>query len=205
MNNRLNPSFVNADQQYAPSKPISVRIGYQWNTDDKIPNKKLWGFLSKQFTNVLDSIQKASGKRSSKETFYYRVNRMRARHGSEMLARFIELCDATDILAFDISGHNTNVMFELGLAIAAKGAASGRVFIFIEDKGQKLDQIPSDLKGYFITFYKRSNNSFKLNDPQGFIAALRGIVMDDARARGMWGCKINEVEEEPLKTKLKRK
>jgi len=182
---------------YERLKPISVRIGYEWPKEDKTtgksPKDKLWHFLRDEFRQVLDSIQVASKKRSGEKVFFYKLGRMRARHGTEMLSRFMELCKISDILAFDISSQNPNVMFELGLAIAAKGIASGRIFLFAEKlAGHNL--IPSNLSGYFITYYKNDKGTHKIIDKRGFAAAFRGIVLEDARARGMWGSKTNEVE-----------
>ena len=79
-------------------------------------------------------------------------------------------------------------MFELGVAIAAKGTSSGRVFIFAKkDQKEKdaLSRIPSDLRGYFITFYDVKGDKQKLIDQRGFTAALKAIIMEDAHARGM--------------------
>jgi hypothetical protein len=125
---------------------------------------------------------------------------VRARHGAGVLPRFIELCESSDIVAFDISKFNPNVMFELGLAIASKGVSSGRVFIFMEtpscgEISKSLGEVPSDLAGYFITFYVRGEDGYKICDSTGFRAALRTIVLDDARSRGMIVPKGREVEE----------
>lgn len=196
-------------QSYAAPKPISVRIGYAWpkavnnkaGDAKESPGADVWPFLRDQIGKVLDSIQKTTLKKSTAPwPFSYRLGRMRARHGAGVLPRFIELCESSDIVAFDISKYNPNVMFELGLAIGSKGVSSGRVFLFMEtpscDKTkQSLRKVPSDLAGYFITFYTYGNDGYKICDPLGFSAALKAIVLDDARSRGMIVAKGPDVEE----------
>jgi hypothetical protein len=196
-------------QSFAAPKPITVRIGYAWPkalknkaADVKAsPADDVWPFLRDRFGDVLDSIEKTTLKKpAAPSAFSYRLGRMRARHGAGVLPRFIELCESSDIVAFDISKFNPNVMFELGLAIASKGVSSGRVFVFMEtpscgEISKILGEVPSDLAGYFITFYVRDEDGYKICDPRGFSAALRAIVLDDARSRGMVVPKGREVEE----------
>ncbi len=176
-------------QAYAAPKPISVRIGYAWPKAVKkavknksaavktLPRPDVWPFLRDQIGKVLDSAQKTALKKSTAPwPFSYRLGRMRARHGAGVLPRFIELCESSDIVAFDISQYNPNVMFELGLAIASKGVSSGRVFVFMETLSsdaipKSLGEVPSDLAGYFITFYTYGKNGYKFCDPRGFSAA----------------------------------
>jgi len=203
-----NSSFQGAAQVYAAPKPISVRIGYAWpktfqnEVEPKSsPRADVWPFLRDQIGGVLVSIQKTTLKKSAAPwPFSYRLGRMRALHGAGVLPRFIELCESSDIVAFDISQYNPNVMFELGLAIASKGVSSGRVFVFMETPSidaipKSLGEVPSDLAGYFITLYTYGKNGYKFCDPRGFSAALRAIVLDDARSRGMIMAKGREVEE----------
>lgn len=186
-------------REYQTPKPISVRVGYEWQKkagdkarDKKAPQKDdVWPFLRDQIDRVLKSVQKTTLKKSiAPWPFSYRLGRMRARQGASLLPRFIELCETSDIVVFDISKYNPNVMFELGLAVAIKGVASGRVFVLMEAPScdeiqQGLQKVPGDLAGYFITFYTRKKNGFEICDKQGFNAALKAIVLDDARSRGM--------------------
>ncbi len=179
--------------------PITVRIGYEWPKEQQQGNKKskdtLWPFLKDDFESIFNSVEKASKKRHGATAFEYRLSRMRAKHGAELCSRFMELCKQSDILAFDITSRNPNVMFELGLAIAMKGLNSGRVFLFEEERDDW--KIPSDLAGYFVTYYRKgkSGDCLQIKDLKGFNAALRTVVTADARDRGMWGIKSEIIED----------
>jgi hypothetical protein len=194
-------------RHHAAPKPISVRVGLEWqknegqSRDTVSPTKDaVWQFLRLQIDGVLASVQKSSPKKlAATWPFSYRLGRMRALHGAELLPRFIELCETSDILVFDISNSNPNVMFELGLAMAIKGIGSGRVFIFMEKpadlRATTGRPVPSDLAGYFITFYTQSKDGLVLCDKRGFNAALRALVVEDARTRGMLPAIASEIDE----------
>ena len=118
---------------------------------------------------------------------------MRALHGASLLENFIRRCTETDIMVFDITGSNPNVMFELGLAMALKGPSCGNIFVFQEttpNDGEPIDKPPSDLAGYFFTRYhrlkSRAGTQYGLNDQSGFRAALRTRIVAAAREKDMW-------------------
>ncbi|MEI8044732.1 MAG: hypothetical protein WCL11_25195 [Verrucomicrobiota bacterium] len=178
-----------------PKLPITIRIGYEWTDRNREPHTSppvdRYRFIKKQIELVVAEVQKLAAARQGVRPLYIQVGRMRARHGAELLPRFRELCRKTDILAFDITGQNPNVMMELGMALGVKEAASGQVFIIKERCCSELE-IPSDLRGYFITYIKlqpqtKSQCELKLEDVRGFKAALRADIIDLARERGMWG------------------
>lgn len=128
---------------------------------------------------------------------------MRARHGTELLPRFRELCEKTDIIVFDITGENPNVMLELGMALSAKSQTQGHVFVLKQGK-YDCTKIPGDLRGYFITCFnilcdKNGTSRLKLEDHKGFRAALRSVIIDLARQRGMWADRGVTHEEDESK------
>jgi hypothetical protein len=93
-------------------------------------------------------------------------------------------------MVFDITTGNANVLFELGIAMGAKGVDSGAVFVFLEKTESTISEalykkVPSDLRGYFITSYERTRSGLKLTDPAGFEAALRFILKESAIQRGI--------------------
>ena len=135
------------------------------------------------------------------------MGRLRGHHGTTLIGGILRKIERADILLFDITGDNPNVHFELGYALAIKGADSGKVFVFREsgkDKTNSSDKPCSDLSGYMLTLYKRNETTtgksgskpgFKLNDPKGFLAALRTILIGLAEEREMWGQSKNVLEE----------
>ena len=188
-----------------PPLPITLRIGYEW-TDRKgepkaFPSGVRYEFIREQIKSVVSevSVRQLKNKRHAAFAFNVYVARMRARHGAEILPRFRELTEKTDILAFDITGHNPNVMLELGMALAIKAHQPGHIFIF---KERTVDEtsIPSDIGGYFITYFRADHSGpkpcrLKLEDADGFRAALGNVITDVARERGMWGQKPVDCEE----------
>ena len=106
-----------------------------------------------------------------------------------LLRRIVE----SDIVIFDITGLNGNVLIEIGMALALKGT-DGRVFI-LQKSGStgtptKSAAHPTDLSGYFFTRYQekvsRGGSAFQLVESQAFLAALRSRLIDAARERGLW-------------------
>jgi len=175
-------------------KPISIRIGYEW-AESNPRNDERWKFLKNVTGNILKSLEQQKNARKKNFKFCYQLGRMRAKHGCELISRFVELCNETDILIFDISMANPNVMFEMGVAVAIKGVKSGRVFIMCEGDHGKV-KIPSDISGYFITYYKKTAGNFKLADYSGFQAALKTALLDVAFEKQMWGNEKSEINSD---------
>lgn len=181
------------NQKNAPL-PISIRIGYEWTDrylDPKAsPPKERYHFLKAQVDSVVTEARKRASSRKGVYPICFRVGRMRALHGGELLPRFRDLCDKTDIMLFDITGENPNVMLELGMAFSAKASIPGRVMV-CKQKTPDGPPVPSDLKGYLITFFSIVSNgkqkyTLRLEDIHGFRAALRAAIIEIAREREMW-------------------
>ena len=179
--------------------PISIRIAYDWS--DGASNKIVWPTIKRRFTEVLKRLEQNHGN----DHFSFYVGRMRAAHASDLCASIVERCKTTDIVAFDISTYNPNVLFELGVALGTKGAASGEVFLFARANAPPVKQrlprsvqdsefdrtlpIPADLAGYLQTRYRldttKPSPKMILDDFNGFRAAVVSKVMEIARKRGM--------------------
>jgi hypothetical protein len=171
--------------------PITVRVGYEW-AKEVHPSKDLrWQFIRDTAHRVAKSLEGEAGKLRATRAFSARVSRMRALHGAMLLPSLLSRCAKANILIFDLTGQNPNVMLEIGIALALKGVDSGRVFVFQEvgAKGNSLQEAPSDLTGFFFTRYvadPKSPHGFRLIDAQGFRGAFRARLVEDARERGMW-------------------
>lgn len=147
-----------------------------------------------QVQKAADELKKrAASRKHGNAPLKISVGRLRGRHGASLLGGILRKIESADVLFFDISGNNPNVLFELGYALAIKGADSGRVYVFCDESKTPC----SDLKGFMLTYYqsvkselkKTKNNSpvLKLEDPRGFLAALRGTLIQIATDRDMWG------------------
>jgi hypothetical protein len=180
--------------------PITIRIGYPWSSVEKSSQDPRWIFLRNCFSKVVQEVSKRAKVAENGRKLSVVLARMRCLHGSFVIASLTTRCHETDILGFDITGNNPNVMLELGVAIGSKGLNSGRIFIFQEtpENSAVEPKVPSDLVGYFITRYTRTkeNKTYKLADVPGFRAALRSRLMDLARERGMWVDRPLEIEDD---------
>jgi hypothetical protein len=173
-------------------KPISAFVAYDWSVDEK---DIVWPFIRDQLKKVFEGFKT----QKEKHPFKYRVGRMRAHHGADICGSILKRCQNTDIAVFDISTGNANVLFELGVAIGAKGVNSGAVFVFVEKTEVSISEtlrkkVPSDLRGYFITSYERTRVGLKLRDARGFQAALRFIIKEAAIQRGMFDSEAADLD-----------
>lgn len=200
-------------KQSLPGIPIEISIAYGWSEHDKRTKKKTgglnahWKFLKEQIKSVVDQVLKESKRRVDAEyVLKIRVSRLRARHGAGVLHSIKKRIKKSDVLIFDISKNNPNVLFELGYAIAIKGAESENIFVLTSNS-----KTPTDLHFFMRTEYtiQKSDGcdtkptSFgKIKDIKGFRAALLSSLKERARERSMWGKSTDSVEwdEEVLET-----
>jgi hypothetical protein len=189
--------------------PVTIGIAYDWSSESKtgLSARSRYNFLTQSLKQVLDEVstQAKKSKHAGLFPFSIRMNRMRGLHGGHLLDILDNRLKSADILVFDITGDNPNVMFELGLALGVRGLNSNRVFVFQEVysgkeggqiEGAPISKTPSDLSGYFLTRYyydaisrtgkARKAPGCRLVDSQGFRAALRQRLIDSAREKQMW-------------------
>ena len=183
------------------NKTISIRVGYDWGSGQSAnAANQRWNFIRNLIKTTIDETNRRQH-RLKKEPLTVRLARMRAIHGGEVLGTFIKRCKDSDILVFDISTENPNVMLELGLAIAAK-ESQPCIYVFHEQKGIKFDitNIPSDLRGYFITSYRKadskSGDTYRLVDLSGFKSSLMARIREVARNNEVIVDKAGLEEEE---------
>jgi hypothetical protein len=106
-------------------------------------------------------------------------NRLRATAGSNVLDGIKNRLETADALIFDITEFNPNVMFELGLALGlAKCNDKHTVFIIMEGESFDCTKIPSDLLGYFISFYTVNKNTVKFKDTNSLVMRLLSNLSD---------------------------
>lgn len=183
------------------NQTISIRVGYDWGSEEPSAIANLrWRFIRDLISGAIVELNKRQQK-LKKSLLNVRLARMRAIHGGEVLGTFIKRCKDSDILVFDISTENPNVMLELGLAIATKDNCPC-IYVFHEQEGEDFDitKIPSDLRGYFITSYRKTDSksceSYKLVDLRGFKSSLMARIREVARDKGFMVDKPGLEEEE---------
>jgi hypothetical protein len=173
-------------------KTINVAFCYDWAIDEngKSLESASYTFIRKEVKKAADGVISTQKKRKGPPlSIIWR--RMRMKHGASLLSVLKRRILEADILIYDITTRNPNVMFELGIGIASKSEEDS-VFI-LERKNSKSEadrKIPSDLSGYFISFYEFSEDSktgeFRFRDPKGFQAAIRSEMIKVARELGVW-------------------
>jgi hypothetical protein len=129
--------------------------------------------------NLITQLENRVAKNLKDNSIKIRYNRLRATAGSYLLDGIIDRLNNSDALLFDITNHNPNVMFELGIAIVASRQLKCRkVFIICEGKDFKSANIPSDLQGYYITFYEIKNNKVEFHDNNSLAMSLVSEISD---------------------------
>ncbi len=193
INNRDNGAIVNKAWDgpigSPPPKPIRIRIGYEWDNQVGSRTDPHWKFLRSLVKTAVDAVQKQSSKCEGKYPLQIQFGRLRARHGSSVTGSILKRIQKSDILLFDLTNLNPNVLFEAGCALAHNGTDSGKVFILFDQ--DKATHIPSDLQGYFFTFYKGT----QLVDAPGFQPALINRIKRAAIAKEMWETKSTQAIE----------
>jgi hypothetical protein len=174
--------------------PITVHVGYPWpkRTGGRQVKDNVWDFVRGKVGAAAEAVAKIQANRAAPK-LPIRINRLRALHGGSVLDVLLRRIVESDIVIFDITGLNENVLIEIGMALALKGT-DGRVFILqkIGATGTPIKSAahPTDLSGYFFTRYEekvsRGGSAFQLVESQAFLAALRSRLIDAARERGLW-------------------
>lgn len=200
---------MRAVSSYPPQKstlPITVHVGYPWpkGAAGEKDGDQVWKFVRDLIETAASTVAKIQANHAAPK-LPIRINRLRAMHGGSVLDVLLRRLLQSDVLIFDITGQNPNVVLEIGLALACKGT-EGSAFILqkVDAAGRVTKEAahPSDLSGYFFTRYRRvakgRGRTFQLIEPQGFAAVLRPRLIKAARERGLWtGARWTVSDETP--------
>jgi hypothetical protein len=109
-----------------------------------------------------------------------RLHRLRGRQGMNLLFTLRNRIERADVLVMDLAGHNSNVLIEVGMAVAMHKGESGGLIIL----KPKNEAWPSNLQGIVYCNYDKSLRR-GLEDQAGFRAALRTRILNVAKDRRM--------------------
>jgi hypothetical protein len=124
---------------------FTISGGYQWSSS----NAKL---AIQQISNSI--INRFDGKNGKKLKYNINFRRLRSSAGRSMLDSIMTKIKNSQVIIFDISEKNPNVMLELGYALALANENEFLSIYLIREKGEILPNgIPTDLHGYFISEY----------------------------------------------------
>jgi hypothetical protein len=165
-------------------KPIEICVSCPWSRRGKstlpIRQDKRWAFLRELVTRVIDECKRRGETSPGKYKLDIRLYRLRGRQGMHLLATLRERIQRADALVVDLAGRNSNVLLEVGMAVAMNKGESGALIIL----KPKNEALPSNLQGIVYCNYDKSLTK-GLEDKAGFRAALRTRIFKIARERQM--------------------
>jgi hypothetical protein len=176
-----------------------IVVGYPWaksNGEVILPRSdKRWQSIKKVVDSVIKEVRSRIERSFDTHGVVISVSRLRGMHGRPLLGELVSRLRTADLVILDIGSveaegnFNSNVIFELGLAIALHSESSGRVFV-LKPKG-----VPafSDLNGYLVADYISKDKELKIVDDSGFRAAIRSTMLNGMIERNIISGKMKAV------------
>lgn len=149
---------------------FTISGGYQWNSKDaKLAIQKVSN----------DIINRFNGENDKKLKYNINYRRLRSSAGRPMLESITAKIKNSQVIIFDITDKNPNVMLELGYAIALSALNDYQSIYLICRKGEPLPKnIPADLHGYFISEYNVIKGEVKFADSGSLRMSIEGDVKE---------------------------
>jgi hypothetical protein len=124
---------------------FTISGGYQWSSNNsKLAIRKVSEYIINRF----------DGKNEKKLKYNINYRRLRSSAGRPMLDSIMAKIKGSQVIIFDITEKNPNVMLELGYSLALSKENPFLSIYLICKKGEPLPKdIPTDLHGYFISEY----------------------------------------------------
>lgn len=149
---------------------FTISGGYQWSSK----NAKL---AIQQVSD--DLIKRFDGKNGKKLKYNINYRRLRSSAGRSILDSIIAKIKNSQVVIFDITDKNPNVMLELGYALALSKDDDYLSIYLICKKGEPLPKnIPTDLHGYFISEYTINSKGQVIFNDNG---SLRMSIESDVK------------------------
>ncbi len=161
-------------------KIININLGYQWDGDGLKAN------AYKAFVQICDSVinQITRSKKINNKNFLITRRRLRGSSGGLMFERIYKMILNSNILIFDTTKRNPNVMLELGMAMAIQKEKNPELNIFLIAEDNADRNSISDLSGYFISKYNVSKSgkiTFKDNHSlrSSMVSAISSMIINN--------------------------
>jgi hypothetical protein len=164
---------------------FTISGGYQWSSE-------LAKLAIQYVANSV--IKKYDGKSGKKIKYNINYRRLRSSAGRSMLDSISAKIQNSNVIIFDITEKNPNVMLELGYALALAESQEFLSIYLICKKGKPLPtDIPTDLHGYFISEYSvNAKNEVTFNDG----GSLRMSIESDVKEYFNHFQEFNPINEE---------
>ncbi len=135
---------------------FTISAGYQWSSKEaKLAIQKISN----------DAINRFDGSNGKKLKYNINYRRLRSSAGKPLLDSIISKIKNSQVVIYDITDRNPNVMLELGYALALSHDNEYLSVYLICKKGEPLPtNIPTDLHGYFISEYTITKGQVKFED-----------------------------------------
>jgi hypothetical protein len=165
---------------------VNIYHGYQWKDSTGRINKDSVA----AFKKIHDSICK--DRRIKKNAVNFR--RLRASAGGILFLDIFSMIKNADLLIFDITALNSNVLIELGTAYGYKlsnGTESNIFIIEASEINKKI--IPSNLLGFFITSYKKSKKNIVFSDQNSLLQSIKSRIISLMNERLLINSHVDEI------------
>lgn len=166
---------------------VNVCIGYEWIKERKDGKQQKDEHYENFLQPLLNKYTKSFNDNYERFKIKCSVNKLRGSHAGINFLDIYEKIKNADVLVFDITSHgkettfNYNVMLELGIALGMGKTP----FVFVSDK-LKDEKLPSDLNGFFLTYYSSDNSKFALDrikDKMGFVNKYVSLIRKAGKAK----------------------
>jgi hypothetical protein len=139
------------DQRYRSKRSVYARFGYQWKDAHGHAQKALSLALKKTLKGFFKDIRSSSSRQAE-----YKLNyaSLRAQAGKPVLHRIVLDILSADLLFFDLTYLNPNVLLEIGIAYAT----NENLFLLSDERSKSPP--PSDLAGLTYCKYSVEKTSF---------------------------------------------
>lgn len=159
-------------------KSVYVRFGYQWKDPKGNPRRAIARLLKKILQDLCEEVRTTIRASNHKVDFAS----LRGEAGTFLLRKIQLDIMSADILVFDLTYRNPNVLFELGIAYAM-----GRRFFLIVKENKQQDirkDVPSNLAGVVVSPYRGEIKSFcDSSTLRDFKGAMREVIRRKIRLR----------------------
>ena len=161
------------------SRIFKIYGAYYWNNIDENQKKSKNNLTVLAIKELIKQLEVRIKQLLKNSNIKLRYNRLRATAGSFLLDGIRDRIINSNAIIFDITSLNPNVMFELGIAIEAASHINGaKVYIICEGESYNYEKVPSDLQGYFISFYELKKDKIIFHDGNSLAMRLLSEIAD---------------------------
>jgi hypothetical protein len=159
---------------------FTISSAYAWPNKDNLNTRNN---SEKAVKRISEMIKNRFNGRNHNNEISYRIDykRLRASAGRTMLDSIIRRIKTSNVVIFDLTHYNRNVLIELGIALHFSKINEEFSFYLIKEKSDEkcvIDDLPSDLQGFFISEYVLEKNKIVFKDNNSLRMSIESDVKD---------------------------